>query len=82
MSNERDVQSAARKRATHPDFVPTFSLYALQDRVPLSFPVPKRRYRSAYRYLGDEDLFDPTQIAHLTFFEVVLRLIDFAPLRN
>ena len=89
MSKARDVQSAARKRATHPDFVPTFSLYALQDRVPLSFPVPKgvprslkRRYRSAYRYLGDEDLFDPTQLAHLTFFEVVLRLIDFAPLRN
>jgi hypothetical protein len=89
MSNALEVQTAARKRATHPDFVRTFSAYALQDRVPLSFPVPedvplspKRRYRSAYRYLGDDDLFDPTALDQLTFFEVVLRLVDFAPLRN
>jgi hypothetical protein len=32
MSNARDVQTAARKRATHPDFVRTFSVYALRDR--------------------------------------------------
>ena len=42
MSNARDLQTAARKRATYPDFVPTFSVHALQDRVPLSFPVPRR----------------------------------------
>jgi hypothetical protein len=89
MSNALDVQTAARKRATHPDFVRTFSVYALRDRVPLSFPVPedvprspKRRYRSAYHYLGYDDLCEPTAVAHLTFFEVVLRLVDFAPLRN
>lgn len=89
MSNARDLQTAARKRATYPDFVPTFSVHALQDRVPLSFPVPeevplspKHRYRSAYCYLGHDDLLDPSRLADLTFFEVVLRLIDFAPLRN
>ena len=47
---------ASRKRAAHPDFVPTFSLDALQARLPFRFPVPagvppspKRHYRSGYR---------------------------------
>jgi hypothetical protein len=31
MSNETHTQSAVRKRAEHPDFVPTFSASALQD---------------------------------------------------
>jgi hypothetical protein len=90
MSDAHDLQqTAARKRATHPDFVPTFSVHALRDQIPFSFPVPdevpispKPRYRSAYRYLGYDDLLDPSRRASLTFFEVVLRLIDFSPLRN
>ena len=89
MSNETTAPSAARKRAEHPDFVATFSVPALQERIPLRFPVPeevspspKRRYRSAYRYLGYDDLLDPTLLAYLTEFEAALRLIDFSPLRN
>ncbi|MHC4156585.1 MAG: hypothetical protein ACYST6_16930 [Planctomycetota bacterium] len=89
MSNNTSVQSATGKRTAHPDFVSTFSVRALQDRLPLCFPVPegvprspKRRYRSAYRYLGYDDLLDPSRLASLTFFEVALRLIDFSPLRN
>jgi hypothetical protein len=80
---------ASRKRAAHPDFVPTFSLDALQERLPLRFPVPqgllpspKRHYRSQYRYLGYADLADPTRLVHFSLFEVVLRLIDFSPLRD
>jgi len=80
---------ASHKRAAHPDFVPTFSLGALQERLPFHFPIPqdvlpspKRHYRSEYRYLGHEDLACPTQLANLTFFEVALRLIDFSPLRD
>ncbi len=81
--------TASRKRAAHPDFVPTFSLTAVQERLPLRFPVPpgllpspKCHYRSQYRYLGYADLADPTRLAHFSLFEVVLRLIDFSPLRE
>lgn len=80
---------ASRKRAAQPDFVPTFSLSALQERLPFRFPVPedvppspKRRYRSEYRYLGYADLACPTRLAHFTLFEVALRLIDFSGLRD
>ena len=80
---------ASRKRAAHADFVPTFSLDALQPRLPFRFPVPdgvlpspKRHYRSGYRYLGYADLACPTQLVNLTLFEVALRLIDFSPLRD
>ena len=88
MSDTPDL-TASRKRAAHPDFVPTFSLGALQERLPLRFAAPqgvspsrKRRYRSAYRYLGDTDLACPDPLADLTLFEVALRLIDFSPLRD
>ena len=62
-SEKSSEQTARRKRAAHPDFVPTFSLQALQHRLPRRFPVPqdvpsspKRHYRSAYCYLGYDDL--------------------------
>lgn len=77
------------KRATHPDFVPTFSLAALRSRLPLPFPVApglppsaKVRYRSHYQYLGYQDLSDTAQLARLELFEIALRLIDFSPLRS
>lgn len=38
--NEPTQQTAVQKRAAHPDFVPTFSLEALQERLPFPFPVP------------------------------------------
>ena len=88
MSDEPTL-TASRKRAAHPAFVSTFSVGALAARLPFRFPVPegvppspKRHYRSAYRYLGDADLAQPDGLAHLTEFEIALRLIDFAPLRD
>jgi len=81
--------TASQKRAAHPDFVKTFALSALRDRLPLRFPVPeglppspKRHYRSHYRYLGPDDLAIPVILASLTLFEIALRLIDFSPLRD
>jgi len=89
MSDETPTQSATRKRAEHPDFVDIFSVSALQDRLPLRFPVPeevqpspKRHYRSYYHYLGYDDLLAPTLLTPLTDFEVALRLVDLAPLRD
>jgi hypothetical protein len=86
---EQQALIASRKRAAHPDFVPTFSLDALRARLPLRFAGPqgvlpsgKRRYRSAYRYLGYADLACATRLANFTLFEVALRLVDFAPLRD
>ncbi len=62
MSDDQTL-TASRKRAAHPAFVSTFSVGALEARLPFRFPVPegvppspKRHYRSAYRYLGDADL--------------------------
>jgi hypothetical protein len=81
--------SASRKRAAHPAFVSTFSVGALEGCLPFRFPVPegvppspKRHYRSAYRYLGNAGLAQPDSLANLTEFEIALRLIDFAPLRD
>jgi len=80
--------TASQKRALHPDFVPTFSLAALQPQLPLRFPAssappsPKHQYRSAYQYLGYAELADPTTLVLLEPFEVTLHLIDFSPLRD
>ena len=89
MNDSADELAAQHKRAAHPDFVQTFSFQALRDRLPFLFPVPqqvppcpKRRYRSAYCYLGYDGLDNPLVLATLTFFEVALRLIDFSPLRD
>jgi hypothetical protein len=88
MSDE-PILTASRKRAAHPAFVSTFSLGTLEARLPFRFPVPegvppspKQRYRSAYHYLGAADLAQPAGLAHLTEFEIALRLIDCAPLRD
>ena len=89
MSDQAPERIASQKRAAHPDFVKTFSLAAVYHRLPLRMlapeatpPSPKRHYRSAYRYLGFGDLAQPHTLASLTLFEVVLRLVDFAPLRD
>lgn len=89
MSDNGSELTASRKRAAHPDFVPTFSVPALRDRLPLRLPVPdstppspKRHYRSEYCYLGYDDLLQPDRLAKLTLFEVALRLIDFSSLRD
>ena len=70
MSDTNTPLTARGKRAAHPDFVKTFSLQALSDRLPLRFPVPeglppspKHRYRSHYHYLGPHDVADLTVLA-------------------
>ena len=64
------------------------SLTGLQNRLPLRWPTlfpfppsPKRRYRSSYRYQGWEELQDPKAWQHLSDFDLLLRLVDFSPLR-
>jgi hypothetical protein len=56
MSQQDTQLTASEKRAAHPDFIKTFSLEALRDRLPFRFPVPegllpspKGHYRSQYR---------------------------------
>jgi len=89
MSEKESELTAARKRALHPDFVSTFSVHTLRDRLPLRLAVPedtppsaKRHYRSEYCYLGYDDLLQPDRLGELTLFEVALRLVDFSSLRN
>ena len=75
-------------RQQQPEFVAHCSFQALRPQLPLRWPAPadlapspKRRYRSAYRYLGAADLDDPATWDDLTDFELLLRLVDFSPLR-
>jgi hypothetical protein len=89
MTPATSTPDAYQKRAAHPDFVSTFSLDALRDRLPLCLPVPsdssaclRGRYRSEYRYLGWDDLRQPGMLATLSLFEIVLRLFDFASIRD
>jgi len=89
MSEKEPELTAVRKRALHPDFVSSFSVHTLCDRLPLRLAVPqdippsaKRHYRSEYCYLGYDDLLQPDRLGELTLFEVALRLVDFSSLRN
>ncbi len=88
-SQSDDTQTATRKRAAHPLFVVTWSLEALRPKLPLRFvgdarlPLPpKLRYRSEYRYLGSEVLFDPTERATLSQLQIVLYIVDFSGLQS
>jgi len=70
-------------------FVSNCSFSALQERLPLRWPSPaktppspKKRYRSAYQYLGREELDDPGRWAMYDDFELLLRLVDFSALRD
>ncbi len=81
--------TAIAKRAAHPAFVATFSYRMLVGTLPLRLdidedvpPSPKSRYRSHYRYLGPGDLADEDVLAPLSPFEIALRLVDFANLRD
>jgi len=81
--------TAVESRAQHATFVAQCSLPGLQDRLPLRWivppdapPSPKRPYRSHYVYLGGwQDLQDATAWKHLSPFDMILRLVDFTPLR-
>jgi hypothetical protein len=80
--------TAVEARARDADFMEQCSLWGLRGRLPLCWPTPphvppspKRRYRSHYVYQGWDDLLDPAAWAHLSDFDLVLRLIDFSGLR-
>lgn len=75
-------------RQQHPEFVAHCSFSALRPQLPWRWPAPpgfppspKRRYRSTYAYLGADDLDTPAAWDELTDFELLLRLVDFSPLR-
>ncbi len=62
---------------------------ALRARLPLRWPAPdnvppspKTSYRSHYVYRGCQELDDPDKWRHFSDFDLVLRLIDFSPLRH
>jgi hypothetical protein len=81
--------TAAQARAQDADFVAQCSFEALRDRLPFLWPVPddvppslKKSYRSHYVYRGWEDLQDPANWEHLSDFDLLLRLVDFSPLRD
>jgi hypothetical protein len=80
--------TAVEARARDADFVDQCSLWGLRGRLPLRWPTPpgvppspKLRYRSHYVYQGWDDLLDPAARAHLSDFDLGLRLIDFSGLR-
>ena len=79
--------TSVESRAQNAAFVTQCSLTGLHDRLPLVWPVPadtppspKTNYRSHYVYQGWDDLTSATW-EHLSDFDVVLRLVDFGPLR-
>ena len=76
-------------RAQDAAFVQACGLSALQVRLPLRWPrppetpaSPKKSYRSGYDYLGWADLADPAHWENYTDFDLLLRLVDFSPLRE
>ena len=87
-SSTSQTLAAVQARAQDATFVTQCSLSGLRDRLPLLWPAPpgtppspKSDYRSHYVYLGWEDLRDPETWEYLSNFDIVLRLIDFGPLR-
>jgi hypothetical protein len=78
-----------KARAQDVDFVAQCSFESLRHRLPLPWPIsddvppsPKMSYRSHYVYRGWKDLEDLANWAHLSDFDLLLRLIDFSPLRD
>ena len=76
-------------RAQDEVFVQQCSLMALCVRLPLRWPrpaqtrpSPKLSYRSHYQYPGWDELEDPACRGNLDDFELLLRLVDFSPLRD
>jgi len=78
--------TAIEKRAQNLKALAPFVLDHLKQKLPLVFPrdpalppSPKPRYRSAYRYLGVDDLNEET-IDTFSPFEIAVRLFDYSPL--
>ena len=84
----RCALSPPQTRAQDPTFVQPCSFRGLRAQLPLRWPAPsalpdapKKRYRSHYLYLGCDDLDDLANWETLSNFDLVLRLVDFSPLR-
>jgi hypothetical protein len=80
--------TSIQKRAQNPEALAPFALHNLKEKLPLVLsgdpnlpPSPKPRYRSAYRYLGAEDLNEET-LATFSPFEVGVRLFDYGSLES
>jgi hypothetical protein len=80
--------TAVASRAQDEQFAAQCSWAGLRNQLPLRWPAPaatpacpKRRFRSQYVYSGSQDLADPMVRQHLSAFDLLLRLVDFAPLR-
>ena len=83
-----DELTPVQTRAKDPAFVQACSLDGLSDRLPLRWPLPadtprspKISYRSHYVYRGWKELEDPSFWAYASDFDLLLRIVDFAPLR-
>jgi hypothetical protein len=84
----RTKLTAVESRAQDAQFAAQCSWAGLRDKLPLHWPAPagtpvcpKRRFRSQYVYLGCQDLADPGVRQYLCEFDLLLRLVDFTPLR-
>jgi len=80
--------SPAQTRAHDAAFVAQCSYSGLRPELPLQWSIPadipdspKTQYRSHYVYQGCDDLDVPANWEHLSPFDLVLRLVDFSPLR-
>lgn len=83
-----ETSTPTQTRQQHSEFVARCRFTALRPHLPLLWPAPpdlppspKRRYRSQYAYLGAEDLDSPGVWDDRSDFELLLRLVDFSPLR-
>ena len=84
--HERQAKTAYKQRETVARFKTTFSVDALQSKLPLRFPcmvpeVPTFRCLSWYRYPGWTALCDDKQLEVESAFYIALHVVDFAPLR-
>jgi len=78
--------TAIEKRAQNQGALAPFALHKLKEKLPLVLPCdpnpapsPKPRYRSAYRYLGLDDLNEET-VETFSPFEIGVRLFDYSSL--
>ena len=78
--------TAIQKRAQNAKALEPFALHNLREKLPLVLPCdpnlppsPKPRYRSAYRYLGVDDLNEET-LETFSPFEIGVRLFDYSSL--
>lgn len=85
---DADSRSPQQSRTGDTQWVEARCFQALQERLPLRWeaaaetsPCRKRRFRGQYCYQGWADLQDPAMWEQLSLYELLLRVVDFSPLR-